>query len=295
MKRFGALLLSALLTLALAGCGKEPLFTPLDGASAVSQEDSSLPEESSEIPESSLPESSEEPVADPYLGAPVPASDAVEETYFDDAIFVGDSLTYGLGAYQVLDAGRVVAHTGINPQTILTSACIEQPDGTAAAAVRCSRREATPATNVEERGAPMQSMAVRAAAPHKVYVMLGSNGVAFLSQSSIVEFYGEFLDQLREALPDAIFYVQSVLPVTHEKESGDSRYANSKIDALNEALLELATEKGVYYVNVAEAIKDENGCLPAEVSTDGMHFGVGTYRKWVEYLLTHTVDETKLP
>ena len=108
MKRFGALLLSALLTLALAGCGKEPLFTPLDGASAVSQEDSSLPEESSEIPESSLPESSEEPVADPYLGAPVPASDAVEETYFDDAIFVGDSLTYGLGAYQVLDAGRVV-------------------------------------------------------------------------------------------------------------------------------------------------------------------------------------------
>ena len=273
MKRFGALLLSALLTLALAGCGKEPLFTPLDGASAVSQEDSSLPEESSEIPESSLPESSEEPVADPYLGAPVPASDAVEETYFDDAIFVGDSLTYGLGAYQVLDAGRVVAHTGINPQTILTSAVIEQPDGTAVTVLE----------------------AVRAAAPHKVYVMLGSNGVAFLSQSSIVEFYGEFLDQLREALPDAIFYVQSVLPVTHEKESGDSRYANSKIDALNEALLELATEKGVYYVNVAEAIKDENGCLPAEVSTDGMHFGVGTYRKWVEYLLTHTVDETKLP
>lgn len=273
MKRFGALLLSALLTLALAGCGKEPLFTPLDGASAVSQEDSSLPEESSEIPESSLPESSEEPVADPYLGAPVPASDAVEETYFDDAIFVGDSLTYGLGAYQVLDAGRVVAHTGINPQTILTSACIEQPDGTSVTVLE----------------------AVKAAAPHKVYVMLGSNGVAFLSQSTIIEYYGQLLDQLREALPDAIFYVQSVLPVTHEKESGDSRYANSKIDALNEALLELATEKGVYYVNVAEAIKDENGCLPAEVSTDGMHFGVGTYRKWVEYLLTHTVDETKLP
>ena len=274
MKRFCALLLFILAALALTGCGKEPLFTPLDGASAVSQEDvSSLPEESSEIPESSLPESSEEPAVDPYLGAPVPESEAAEETYFDDAIFVGDSLTYGLGAYQVLDAGRVAAHTGINPQTILTSACIEQPDGTSVTVLE----------------------AVKAAAPHKVYVMLGSNGVAFLSQSTIIEYYGQLLDQLREALPDAIFYVQSVLPVTHEKESGDSRYANSKIDALNEALLELATEKGVYYVNVAEAIKDENGCLPAEVSTDGMHFGVGTYRKWVEYLLTHTVDETKLP
>ena len=274
MKRFDALLLSALLTLALAGCGKEPLFTPLDGASTVSQEDSSLPEESSENPEPSLPESSEEePAVDPYLGAPVPESEAVEETYFDDAIFVGDSLTYGLGAYQVLDAGRVVAHTGINPQTILTSACIEQPDGTSVTALE----------------------AVRAAAPHKVYVMLGSNGVAFLSQSSIVEFYGEFLDELRAALPDAIFYVQSVLPVTHEKETGDDRYANSKIDALNEALLTLATEKNAYYLNVAEAIKDENGCLPAEASSDGMHFGVSTYQKWVSYLLTHTVDESQLP
>ena len=42
-----------------------------------------------------------------------------------------------------------------------------QPGTTApaAAAVRCSRREASPATSVEERGEPMQSTAVRAAAP----------------------------------------------------------------------------------------------------------------------------------
>ena len=137
--------------------------------------------------------------------------------------------------------------------------------------------------------------AVRAAAPHKVYVMLGSNGVAFLTQDNIIEFYGEFLDELRAALPNAILYVESVLPVTHEKEAGDSRYANSKIDALNDALLDLATEKGAYFVNVSEAIKDEAGCLPAAASSDGMHFGVSTYNKWVDYLLTHTVDESKLP
>ena len=89
--------------------------------------------------------------------------------------------------------------------------------------------------------------------------------------------------------------MESVLPVTHEKEAGDSRYANSKIDALNDALLDLATEKGAYFVNVSEAIKDEAGCLPAAASSDGMHFGVSTYNKWVDYLLTHTVDESKLP
>ncbi len=259
----------------LTGCSQKPLFTPLESSVPESSAVSQAPE-SSVLEESSAPEpepSVDIPASDPYLGVAVPESDPLDETYFDDAVFVGDSLTYGLGAYQVLDAEKVIAHTGINPQTILTKSCIEQPDGSTLTALE----------------------AVKAAAPHKVYLMLGSNGVAFLSQGKIIEFYGDFLDQLREALPDAIFYVQSVLPVTHEKEAGDDRYANSKIDALNDALLELATEKGAYYLDVAEAIKDENGCLPAGNSTDGMHFGVSTYRIWVDYLLSHTVDESLLP
>ena len=33
-------------------------------------------------------------------------------------------------------------------------------------------------------------------------------------------------------------------------------------------------EKGVYFVNVAEALKNDRGELPEEASpTDGMHFG----------------------
>ena len=271
MKRLTALLTGLLFAASLTGCGA--LFTSLDGSS---QESSSQPESSSfaaPAEESSEESSEPEPAVDPYLGAAVPESEAVEKSYFDDAVFVGDSLTYGLGAYEVLDASCVIAHTGINPQTILTSACIEQANGASVTVLD----------------------AVKAAAPHKVYVMLGSNGVAFLTQDNIIEFYGEFLDELRAALPNAILYVESVLPVTHEKEAGDSRYANSKIDALNDALLDLATEKGAYFVNVSEAIKDEAGCLPAAASSDGMHFGVSTYNKWVGYLLTHTVDESKLP
>lgn len=256
----------------LASCSQGPLFTPLDSSESGSSETSSL---SSMVSEESMlsSEISEEPEEDPYLGEPVPESDPVDESYFNDAVFIGDSLTYGLGAYQVLDADKVIAHTGINPQTILTSECIEQPDGSSVTVLE----------------------AVEAAAPKKVYIMLGSNGVAFLNQSDIIEFYGEFIDELQAALPDAIFYVESVLPVTHEKETEDDRYANSKIDALNEALQEMAASQEVYYLDVAEAIKDENGCLPTDLSADGMHFGISTYETWVDYLLSHTVDETLLP
>ena len=51
-----------------------------------------------------------------------------------------------------------------------------------------------------------------------------------------------------------------------------------------------SAEKEVYYLNVAECMKDENGMLPDEASpADGMHFGPDYYSKWFEYLKRHTV------
>ena len=96
------------------------------------------------------------------------------------------------------------------------------------------------------------------------------------------------LDDIKALQPNALIYVQSILPVTP-----DNIYNldNSHIDAFNAALLELSKEKGVYFVNVAEALKNDRGELPEEASpTDGMHFGPEYYTKWFEYLKTHTVD-----
>ena len=35
---------------------------------------------------------------------------------------------------------------------------------------------------------------------------------------------------------------------------------------------------------------DENGVLPAEGTTDGIHFTRSWYQRWYAYLKTHTVD-----
>ena len=53
----------------------------------------------------------------------------------------------------------------------------------------------------------------------------------------------------------------------------------------------MAQEKEYYYLNVAEAFADENGCLPEEASpTDGMHFGPKYYEVWFEYLKNHVAN-----
>ena len=248
--------------------GFRTLFTPVDDGRAISdpvsiQSSDASPDFSSSEP---APPEPEDTVA---WGEPLPKNATpVGEEWFDDAIFIGDSLTQGLSAYNLLDSDKVVASTGINPQSILTKDCIEQPDGSTVTVLH----------------------AIASEHPAKIYVMLGSNGVAFIGKDKLVELYGEFVDNLKSAHPDSDIYLQSILPVTHAKETEDDRYANSKIDEYNAAIMQMAGEKKVYYVNVAEAIKDENGCLPADVGADGMHFGPSTYNLWLDYLREHYVE-----
>ena len=251
---------------------------PISSSSSSSQpsESSSSEEKPEELSgdsqDSSAPaevESSASDIESPFeelADVVVPKGDWVNSEYFDDAMFVGDSITYGMQVYNTMTNATIIAHTGINPQTILNKAVIQQ-DG--------------------EMLTILQAMARHD--PGKIYIMLGANGVAFLEENVMMDYYGQFIDSVKQQHPDAIVYVQSILPVTAEK-SEDERYSNDRIDQYNISLMNLCKEKDVYYLNVAEAFKDENGNLPTEASPkDGMHFGSTYYMKWFDYLKCHAV------
>ena len=53
----------------------------------------------------------------------------------------------------------------------------------------------------------------------------------------------------------------------------------------------MCKEKGVYYLNVAEAVMDSHRELPAEGSTDGVHLTPSYCKKWLAYLKSHTLGE----
>ena len=114
-----------------------------------------------------------------------------------------------------------------------------------------------------------------------------------MAKEDFISAYGRLVDTLRQQHPDAIVYVQSILPVTADYEKrADAVTDNATIDEYNEALMAMAEEKGVYYLNVAEIFKDETGALFSEASpTDGIHFGATWYRKWFDYLRTHAVSQ----
>ena len=51
----------------------------------------------------------------------------------------------------------------------------------------------------------------------------------------------------------------------------------------------MAEENGCAYVDVAEALTGEDGCLPEELSFDGVHLNRAGCRLWLNYLRTHSV------
>ena len=240
---------------------------PSERSSSSSQSESSSSEASSSSEESSSePENSA--VA---FGQPVPESERVTSAYFDDAVVIGCSLTTGIQLYYSLPDTTVLASVGININNIFTNEVISDGNG----------------------GQQTILDAAKDIQPAKIYTMLGTNGLKGLGPEETVRYYRQLVQQLKADHPDSIIYVQSLMPINEEIFAANYGYelTNAEIDECNELLMQMAGEEEVYFVNCAEAIKDENGELPAEFTTDGLHFRGEYYNKWIDYLKEHTVPE----
>lgn len=234
--------------------------------------------ESSSAPESSLPEDAPDDsgeYAREALEGSVPASAMVEYSYFDDAIFFGDSISTGIPLYMKTSVpnAEVVAYQGVSPAGAATAECIDV-DG-----VKMTMLDAAKAKGERK----------------KVYIMLGANALD-ANEEAFMNGYRAFVEAVRGQYPDALVYVQSILPVTSTVNNvyKSPNINNERISAFNAEIRDMAKSLGVFYVDVAQCMVDENGFLPAEASpVDGMHLNPEYYYKWFDYLRAHTIPDKK--
>ena len=200
----------------------------------------------------------------------------VGDDYFKDALFLGDSISTGIPLYlqTVLSDVPVIAEKGIGPHNALT-------------------REIFPVGGVDKTMLEAAKAAENSAGEFgKIYILLGGNTLG-IEKDYFLSSYKEFLQAVKEKFPNATIYVQSMTPVTATVTNtypnlgtGD---INAKINEYNLGLMQLASEAGVYYLDIASVFVDSEGRLPNEASpSDGMHFGPDYYFKWYEYLKNHT-------
>lgn len=197
----------------------------------------------------------------------VPESEAVDDSYFDDAVFIGNSRTEGLKMYSGLTKATFITEVGLTVKTIFTDYC----DISGGYKNLCF-------SELESREFS------------KVYIMLGMNELGWVYESVFKEDYGKIIDKIREINPDAKIYIQSIIPVSKWKDSNDTTYTIYNVDRLNTQLRALADEKEVHYVDVAEGLMDEEGYLPYEATLDGVHLVPEYCVKWLDYLKTHTAQ-----
>lgn len=206
----------------------------------------------------------------------LPENGRVEMRYFDDALFVGDSLTQGFQLYAAgaIQNAKYAAYVGAGPKTFL--------DGTV--------------TNAENQTVrPIDE--ILAAAPKKVYLLLGTNSMENQTDETLLKYYAEFLDFLIPQLPeDTVYYLQAIPPVSAEKMAEDEKYTVARIQALNEALAQLAYERDLHFLDLYSLFADETGAMKADYTTpDGVHVNGTGYDAWREYLVTHTAYDAASP
>lgn len=208
----------------------------------------------------------EEPKALPYdYASPVPPSDAAADDYFDDALFLGNSITDGIERFGVIKNATVYAKNGLTVTDALTEPVVRQGQG---------RISVQQALGSQQFG--------------KVYLMFGMNELGWSSESEFTRRYGNLIEEIWRLQPNAVVYVQSILPVTAEKSAKDPVFTNEKVDRFNELLRALCAENHALYLDAHSALADEAGALPADASTDGVHITKATYATWFDYIRTHT-------
>ena len=188
-----------------------------------------------------------------------------EKSYFDDALFIGDSRTVGLCEYGDLDNADYFSSTGMSIYKLW--------------------KEVVSVKNVG-RVSLQQLLEVKSY--KKIYIMLGINELGYKTETTI-EKYRETISALIDSQPDAIIYVCANLHVTKERSLKDELINNRNIDDFNTRLNTLTDNESIYYIDIKEKFDDGSGNLNSDYSNDNVHVLAKYYKDWSNWLCDNTI------
>ena len=196
---------------------------------------------------------------------PVPEFYHADISYFDDALFIGDSRTVGLYEYGGLGEAEVFAHSGMSIYKIFKE-------------------------EFELRSGEMTTLeeALMTKKFGKVYIMLGINELGY-DFDQTVERFSETVDFIRQLQPEALVFIQANLHITNKKSEDSDLFNNTNINNFNHAVSELADGKRIFYMDVNPLYDDETGALSEEFTTDHAHILGKYYVDWVDFILQNAV------
>lgn len=238
--------------------GNEESGTDVESETEESQSEKVTETEEVETEEADTEEETEEAETDE-----IPVMYEADSSYFDDALFIGDSRTVGLCEYGDLGSAEVVADSGMSVYKIFNKKF---------RTVSGEKKLLETVLSEKEYG--------------KIYLMLGINELGYDFNYTVSK-YEELLRRIRELQPEALIFLEGNLHITGEKSKVSTDFTNENIDRFNRAVEQMADDKTLFYLDVNELFDDGNGNLSKEYTTDDVHILARYYEEWARWILKH--------
>ena len=133
--------------------------------------------------------------------------------------------------------------------------------------------------------------------PAKLFINIGTNDIAPRTDGEdwfahLSRNYRTICGIIREKLPDPEVYMMAYYPVNGDLPGANENLmmlvrTNENIGRANRMVEALAEEFGFRYIDVGDGLKDANGNLRRELTSDGIHFSAAGYRSVFERLRTY--------
>lgn len=215
------------------------------------------------LPETTTVDTEPEPVETPEpvsVAEPTAPTD-FDTSFFDDSLFIGDSITTGLYLYGYLDPSLVYAKVGLAPSTALDS---------------------------EIDGETIDSK-IESDNPKKIYIMLGTNSVGYADGNYLADCMGELVQHISK-VSKAKVYVLSIPPITYYAEADyDNALTTSAINEYNGALEKVISGTKAEFLDLHSVLTAPDGYYYEEYhEMDGIHFMGSTYQVMLSFLEKHS-------
>ena len=187
----------------------------------------------------------------------------IEHENFKNVVIIGNSQAQALSNYGLIKEADFLTRIGLSINKVLTSS-----DG-------------NPVIN-----------GLYGKSYDKIIFVFGENELGWPYPKNFITEYKKVINAARNILPDAEIYCHAVFPVSRShSEKSTTGITNENVALFNGLIKEMCDEDGYTFIDYSPAFSEDNGALPENVASDGIHFNYDYCKIWASDLSSALSEE----